>query len=86
MTVKCRVLLDFGNADYVVGEVYDLPEADANMLVRWGIVEILPTEPAPELAPPEPPPATTTTTAKTATTATKTTTADTTDTTTTAAK
>ena len=74
--LKCKILLDFGNPDYVVGEVYDMPEADATQLVRWGIVEILESPPAP----PEPPATTTapakpttepadTTSAKTTTTA-----------------
>jgi hypothetical protein len=79
--LKCKILLDFGNPDYVVGETYDMPEADAIQLVRWGIVEILTDPPAETTAPeapavtvtsaPEPPSVPTTTTAKTTTTTAK---------------
>jgi hypothetical protein len=80
--LKCKILLDFGNPDYVVGETYDMPEADAIQLVRWGIVEILTDPPAGATAP-EPPatPVTTTTTAKAVTEPADTTTAKTTTTT-----
>ncbi len=58
--MKVRVLLEPVMADraYMAGEELDLPENDATMLARWGIVEILPDSPVAAAKETEPEPAT----------------------------